>query len=121
MSTDRSSTTVVVVPDENAGTFIKRNHELQGLLNDLNSASPEALRVIKEIMNNKKSDDKLRLACADKILNFQVSVAGQINSETVQRQVAEIKFNRGPMPLGGEARDVDNTPVIDFNTIRTIE
>ena len=105
-------------------SFIKDSNELTKLLKKLEKATPKAVDVIEDIMEN-SDDDKMRMAAATKLLEFQVATSKEINTQNMQNMIAEIKLNRdsgGTRGIGyGDASESSNVPLVDFGTIKTID
>jgi hypothetical protein len=53
-------------------------------------------------------------------MEYEILVAKEINSDAVQRLIAEIKLNRGPKTAAlGSSQE--NRPLVDFSTVRDVE
>ena len=100
---------------EEKPSFVKKSHELDKLLKKLSKESDGAVDFLREMMEDKTIDTKYRIDCASKIIAFQMETAKDINTENIQRLVAEIKM-KGPTQLVPQ----NKTPLVDFNTIRVV-
>ena len=120
MSNQNGSKPVVV--KDKPMTFIKESNELTKLLKRLERASEKAVDVIENIMETSK-DEKVQMAAATKLLEFQVATSKEINTQNMQNMIAEIKLNRdgGGLKGIGHGDASDNVPLVDFGTIKTID
>lgn len=102
--------------------FVKKTHELASLLKLLDSGSEDAVELLVETMNAKDGENavplKLRVQCAEKIIDLKIKVAETISKDQLTRQIAEIKVNGLPPPEGTTVRP--KGPVIDFDTIKKV-
>ena len=108
--------TVVTLVEEEM-SFIKKRHELDKLLKTLTKASDSAVETLIRLMEDDKTDDKIKMDCAVKLIGFQTEVVKDINADSIQRLVAELKLVRAPSKSLVEQ---PNRPRIDFNTIQTV-
>jgi len=113
---------VVVVTQEENPSFLTDNIDLKKLHKELSKVSKEAIDVLLACL--KSQDERLRMSAATKLLEFQVTVSKEINTDQMQRLIAEIKLNHGPKgrltPLDGEEEEKPR-PIVDFSNIRSIE
>lgn len=110
----------IVAVKETNPSFIRRKGELSQLLKSLTRVSEDAVSVLIDAMTDSSVDKKTKISCAEKLLDFQISVAKEVNSDNMQRLIAEIKLNKQPMGSSLEAIEAEKNsrPVIDFTTIR---
>lgn len=102
-------------------SFIRAGkHDLSKLLKSLNSVSSEAIEVLTEGLRNE--DKKLAIDCAKTLVRFQVEVSKDINTDTMQRTIAEIRFNQDQQKAIKDLEDSEDLPVqrtfVDFGTIQ---
>jgi hypothetical protein len=90
--------------------FVKRKHELADLYKSLEKATPAAVELLVETMNNEKLPLKERRAAADKLIDLQVKVSEVISKDSLMRQVAEIKVKGFSTP-----------PSIDFENLQEVK
>lgn len=104
--------------------FVKKKHELAGLLKALENGSVDAVELIVETMNS-KSDDislKTKLECAKSLLDMQIKVSAEISKDSLTRQIAEIKAKGLSLPLGPEEVGKKRLPpTTDFGTIQVVK
>ena len=98
--------------------FVKRKHELDDLLKQLDRVTPEAIDLLAETMQDVKQAIKVRIACADKLIDYKVKVSEAINADDLKRAVAEIKATGLKTPLVPE--DKPSAPRLDMHTIQKV-
>lgn len=94
-------------------SLFKSTHELKKLLSGLKRISEEALAVL--VAGLHSEDEKLRLQAAQQILKFQVDVAKEINQDSINRLILQVK-TEGLIGQGSTVPE-DNTPVLNFDEI----
>jgi hypothetical protein len=101
--------------------FVKNTHELTSLFKLLDAGSTDAVELIVKTMNAKDDEVglKMRIQCAEKIIDLKIKVAETISKDQLTRQIAEIKVNGIPPPSGSTA-DRPRGPVIDFDNIQKV-
>lgn len=91
-------------------TFARKN-DLQKILKALDKVTPEALNTLVEIMQDPKSEAKLKADVAKAILDKRVSVSESIARDQLSRSVAESRLilaemqqkrNLLPKPVNGD-------------------
>jgi hypothetical protein len=123
MSEGSSKITTVKVKEK---SFIRDKGELSNLLKFLSKVSASAVEILVDAMNAKDGvDQKTKIACAEKLLDFQIACAKQVNDDNMQRMIAEIKLNRTPLANNLSAIEFDeekrrNRPVVDFSQIQDV-
>lgn len=100
--------------------FVKRKHELADLLKQLDRVTPDAVEFLVETMNDTKVERKVRVACADKLLDFKVKVSEAINKDELTRQIAEIKVNGPKTPLVQDNTPKPGAPRLDMHNIQQV-
>lgn len=120
MSEETGSTgSVAVVLQEEVPSFLKDGLDLKKLLRDLAKHSSKAVDKLVTLMSN--DDPKIALQAARTLVEMQVQVAKDINSDQLQRLIAQAKLGSGQkqlIPVSGEGNE--DRPVVDFTTIREI-
>lgn len=86
----------------------RQNHPLSKLLKSLTAESQDAVDVL--VALTKSTDEKIKLAAATKLLEFQESVAKSIENDALMRVMANAKYG-GPKEL---AEGEDETVLIDY-------
>lgn len=117
---DKSGSTasgvVEFVPEQQS--FMVTPVDLKSLLRRIDRQSRHAVEALVKLLDSK--DEKIRLTAATKLLEFQVSIAKEINTDQLQRMIAEIRNNPGAsnklVP-----NDQKNRPLVDFTTIREVD
>lgn len=101
--------------------FVKKTHELTSLFKLLDSGSKDAVELIVKTMNADEKDVplKMKIQCAEKIIDLKIKVADTISKDQLTRQIAEIKVN-GPPPQEGSTADRPRGPVLAFDTIQKV-
>jgi hypothetical protein len=108
-----------------SASFLRNKGELSALLKSLSRVSEEAVAILVAAMSATEGvDQKTRIACAEKLIDFQISCAKQVNDDNMQRMIAEIKLNK--QPLDGnlttiEYEERNNRPIVDFSNIQEID
>lgn len=121
--TDSTGSVAVVLQEENP-SFLVGGLDLKKLLRDLSKHSKTAIDKIVVLMESK--DEKVALAAAKTLLEMQTQVAKDMNTDQLQRLIAQVKLNLGGgkrlIPLKGEEEDEENRkPVVDFTTIQAVK
>lgn len=121
MSNEKGSTVSLVVETKpDLPSFLDDKVDLKKLARDIAKASSAAVETLIKLLDSK--DEKVKLAAASKLVEFQVQVAKEISHDQMQRLIAEIKLVRGTQQRLVEAGNGgSNRPIVDFGTIRTIE
>jgi predicted oxidoreductase len=121
------SNLVITVQEENPSFLNDKDKiDLYKLLKKLDKASLEALENLVKIMETTQ-DEKLRAQVSKDIIRFKIDVAKEINTDQMQRLIAEIKLNRGPqgklIPLEGasDTEDQIKRPIVDFSKVHSLE
>ncbi len=105
--------------------FIKKKHELAGLLKSVESGSEDAVELLIRTMNASEEDGvplKTKLECAQALLDLRIKLTAEINKDQLTRQIAEIKAKGLSTPLElqpGEKRRLP--PTTDFDRIQVVE
>lgn len=100
-------------------SFIKKQHELSPLLKKLIKESEAALAIL--VAGIKQEEDKkLSFDCAVKLIEFQLKTAKQVNDDTVQRLIAEIRLKPNRAKNLEVDDDSSSYPVVDFTTVREV-
>ena len=102
--------------------FIKKTHELAGLLKHVERGSTDAVDLIIDSMNSGDSvvSRKMRLELAVKLLEIQIKVTDQISKDQLMRQIASVKVKGLSTPLGQEGERKKLPPKLDFTVIEEI-
>lgn len=98
--------------------FIKKTHELASLLKKIKQGSAKAVDMLIETMEDEEVETKVRVACAQSLIEYEVKITDQINKDQLTRQVAEIKVKGLVTPLG--AGDKPLPPVVNFSQIQEV-
>jgi hypothetical protein len=95
-------------------TFIRKTGELNKLLKRVDRISPEAIALLEKTMNDESKDLKLRIACANDLISYNIDIAKIVNNDALQRMIAQIKI-----APGGGSKNLENksVPKIDFDTV----
>ena len=93
----------------------RQNHPLSKLLKSLTAESQDAVDMLVALMASK--DEKIKLAAATKLLEFQESVAKSVENDALMRVMANAKYG-GPKQLDYED---DESPEVDFSVVQKIE
>lgn len=99
-------------------TFLRSKHELEGLLEKLGKASDAAVKFLKDVVEDVEQSPKMRMECASKIIAYQMEASKEINTDNIQRLVAEIKVKQLGAPAGGKL--IPNRAVVDFSKIQDV-
>ena len=103
--------------------FVKKKHELAGLLKRLEDASESAVDIIVNTMTStdKEVSTKMKLDCAESLLAFQIKVSDTISKDQLMRQIASVKAKGLSQQLElapGEKRKLP--PKLDMTTIQEL-
>lgn len=111
-----TSVTVVMKDEKN---FLADPIDLKKLMKDLNKSSKTAIDVLLSLMAS-DVDPKIKLTAATKLLELQVAVAKEINTDQLQRLIADVKHGAASKS-SISLKDDPNRPLVDFTTIRSVE
>ncbi len=104
--------------------FVKKKHELDKLLKQIERASPEAVELIVATMTNNDKESgislKTKLECAKLLIEMQLKVASEISKDNLTRQIAEIKAKGLPPPGLGVQDASRKAPALNFNDIQEV-
>jgi predicted phage-related endonuclease len=100
--------------------FVKRKHELDDLLKQLDKVTPEAVDLLATTMNDADAPLKERLKCAAKLIDYKIGVSEAINDDDLKRQIAEMKASGPSRPLVPDAGKATSAPRLDMNTIQSV-
>lgn len=105
-------------------SFIRaKDHDLQALFRGLEKVSKKAIKKLVEGLES--TDEKLSIECAKTLLRFQVDVSKEINTDAMQRTIAEIRFNNTAIQkIKNIASSEDELPprtVVDFSNIQNLD
>lgn len=117
MSNTSDSASTVELQTE-VQSFLSTGVDLKRLLRDVSKQSKSAVEALAGLLTNQ--DPKIQLAAAKALLDLNVNVASAINDDNLKRLIAEVRLN----PSGTRrlvAADEDNSPLVDFSTIRSVE
>lgn len=109
----------VVLPEE---SFLSGGLDLKKLLRDLSKHGRTAIDKLVKLMEN--DDPKVALAAAKTLLEMQTTVAKDMNTDQLQRLIAQVKLGRGTktlVPVGEKDDEENDRPVVDFTTIRQVK
>jgi hypothetical protein len=123
MSTDNASTTsqVVVLTNENPDFMINSlRDELDGLKHLLRKETKAAILVLAKLM--KSTDEKIQITAATKLLDYQINVAQQISTDSLNRLIASARLITGPKRLVAveDEKEKKPRPIVNFNDIQQI-
>lgn len=127
MSENQGSVAVVTTKEQ---SFLDDSLKkaLSPILKALRPASTKAVKVLEDILDDEKADVKLKASAAEKLLSFYMQTIKDINSDQVQRLIAELKLGpKGKMLIpvgqtpaqGEEPTPGKRKPIVDFTTIRS--
>lgn len=91
-------------------------HDLEEALKVLTKLSKPALQRLAQGINS--PNEKVALDCAKEILHLRLTVSKEINSDSLQRTIAEIRNN--PNMLPPPLPNSNNRPIADFDNIQEI-
>lgn len=117
---DQSASTSVAIEVElqpEVQSFLTTGIDLKRLLRDVARQSKNAVEALVKLLDSK--DEKIQLTAAKALLELQVNVADKINSDQLNRLIAEMKLNGAGTKRLVNAEQ-ENRPLVDFSTIREI-
>ena len=120
---ENGSVSVNVITQEANPSFLTDSIQLKKLLKDLNKASTKALETLITVMDTTK-DEKLKAQCAKDILQMTVQTNKEVNTDQMQRLIAEIKLCRNPQNRTIQLEDADSEktapPIVNFGVIKVV-
>lgn len=99
--------------------FVKKRHELDDLLKHLDKVTLEAVDFLVETMHDVNQERKVRVACADKLIDYKINISEAISKDELTRQIAEIKATGLKTPLVEEGTK-PSAPRLDMHTIQSV-
>lgn len=121
-ATSSAGSVAVVLQEENP-SFLVGGLDLKKLLRDLAKHSGKAIERLVILMSSQ--DEKVALTAAKTILEMQTQVAKDMNTDQLQRLIAQVKLNLGGgkrlIPMKGEDEEDSGKPVVDFTTIQAVK
>lgn len=100
-------------------SFTETPVDLKKLQRDIAKHGKPAIDALVSLLDSK--DEKTRLTAATRLLEFQVAIAKEINGEQLQRLIAQVKLTLAGGKKSLYPGEDDNTPLVDFTTIRRTE
>ncbi len=113
----------VVISTVELPIFIKPRHELASLLKKVQVGSAQGVELLITTMQRPDAEVgiKLKVQCAEALIDLEVKITDQISKDQLTRQIAEIKVKGLTTPLGqvpGEPKRLP--PKTDFGTIQEV-
>lgn len=112
MSDASSATSVVDYPD-----FLTSAVDLRKLLKELAKESKGAIATLARLMETSQ-DEKVQARAAEKLLEYYGTIAREVNTDQLQRLIANARVGNGPTRL---VNNQNQMPVINFHEIQKIE
>lgn len=120
MSNEKGSTVSLVVETKpDVPSFLDDKIDLKKLAREISKASGTAVEVLMKLLESK--DERVKLAAASKLVEFQVQIAKEISHDQMQRLIAEIRLVRQNSKRLVDANEGPKRPIVDFATIREIK
>lgn len=118
---EQENSSVVVALQVKKVSFLDEEVQLKKIGRELSKTTKDAIDVLVEML--KHTDSRLRMQAATKLLELDIDVKKSISQDSMQRMIAEIRFNgsAGTKRLeleGEEGRSM--RPVVNFSEIRSI-
>lgn len=115
------SVAVTVVMQDTTQSFMDDKIDLKKLSKELTKASKEAVEVLLKLLESK--DERVRMAAATKLLEFDIDVKKIVSQDQMQRLIAELRLNRAANKVKtiGVDEDEKQRPLVDFYTVREVE
>jgi hypothetical protein len=114
-----STDSVAVVLQEENQSFLTDSLDLKKLLRDVSKHSKVAIDKLVDLL--KCDDPRTQLAAAKTLLEMQVQLTKDMNTDKLQRMIAQLKLG-GTRKLVAVSQDdddeKDSRPVVDFATIK---
>jgi hypothetical protein len=118
MTTDNKP--IVIRTKQETPTFIKKKHELAGVLKRISEGSKKAVALLIDTVENDAVDLKLRVECAKSLITFETSITEQISKDNMNRLIAEIKLQPGGANPQLTTEEDETYPVLDFHNVREV-
>ena len=114
---EENTTQVVLDVEQQPVSFLTGAIDLGRLLRDLKRQQAPAVQALVKLLDSK--DEKIRLTAAKALLELSVQVAKEINSDALNRMIAEVKLTGRSSKRLVEVED-DSKPLVDFTQIREV-
>lgn len=103
----------LAVVTESSG-FIRNKGSFDGIVKKLTKVSNAAIEMLEKTMEETQ-DEKLKVACATKLVEFYMAALDKQNTDEITRMISEVKLK------GGLSTNLKvATPVIDFSNIQDV-
>ena len=102
----------LAIVQESSG-FIRNKGSFDGIVKKLSKVSNAAIEMLEKTMEDTQ-DEKLRVACATKLVEFYMAALDKQNTDEITRMISEVKLK------GGIATELRVAPVIDFSNIQDV-
>ncbi len=113
---------VTVQPGEEkpVPSFLKDKHELAKLFKSLDKASQAAVKLLTETLESTDKDVtlKMKLECAERLLDFYMRTAKQISDDDMARLIAEVKLGGSKQGFVLKEGERPAQPVLNFSEIK---
>ena len=93
-------------------SFIQKKGSFDNIVKKLSKASVSAVEILEHILET-TNDEKLKVTCATKLLEFYISSADKQNTDNLTRMIAEFKYVGRP----ADSITISKQPMIDFQNI----
>lgn len=118
MSKDKNGSPLVVVTQEEDLNFREEKIKLRKLQIKLEKLSDSVIATLEKCLES--PDEKLRFQAAKALMEFQVSVAEKINTDQLQRMIAQVKFSRNSQKQLVNAKSDDSDEDDDDEPKKTV-
>lgn len=95
-----------------------KKHELTGLFNSLKKAHTKALAKLIDLLDSE--DDKIAMAAANAIIDFELRTSKEISTDSLQQLIANHRLLQvANNSRSNEPKDV--TPIVNFSQIQDVK
>lgn len=101
-------------------SFLKDRHELAKLFKQLDKASQAAVKLLTDTLDSKDENVtiKMKLECAERLLDFYMRTAKQISDDDMSRLIAEVKLAPGKPGFTLKEGEKPAKPALNFGEIK---
>ncbi len=110
--------TKLIVKEVEAPSFIKKKHDLDGIVKKLKREVEDALEIL--ILDMRDADGKTNAAAAKTILDYYIKATEIRSKDEIMRLVAEHKIKGAGGARQLEIDEGYTRPIVDFTQIRDV-
>ncbi len=116
---DSSLGAVSVTLKEANESFLDGSLDLTSILKNVKKHQKAAIEKLVSLMDSE--DQKIAFSAAKSLLDMEIQLSKEMNTDKLQRLIAQAKFSTGSRKTLLSVEDQDDMPIVDFTTIKEIK